>query len=205
MDFSSIMISLGFEAESITNAFSVCAAIIEETRDFALNLGCENDADSLCFDFDSSYPDDAFADAIRTRFLDDIWRDKPKDDSLTAQIITNCYDTTFEILEDTELFKTLDAYFYGSTPLTLECGNGEIHNLGDIEDLDTDCGEKICSILRETLIDRLKERGFNNGPYKWKDIVQCLQEGKAEGSVAKTVSARMDTEQSKKSPVAERE
>lgn len=220
-DFSSIMTSLGFEAEPIINAFNVCAAIIEETREFALKFGCENDADSLCFDFNSSYPDDAFADAIRTRFVDDIWRGKSKDDSLTAQIVTNCYNTTFDILEDTELFKTLGACFCGSMPLTFKCDDGKIHNLGNIEDLDTNCGEKICSVLSETLIDKLHdainksaggnckkewvENDFYGGAYEWDDVMQCLQSGKAEGSVTRTVSVRASTEQSKKCPVAERE
>lgn len=221
-DFSNIMSSLGFEAEPIINAFSVCHAMIEEVRDFALKLGDEYDADALCFDFDGNYSDDAFAEAVRTRFLDSLWRYKSGDDSLTPLIVINCYKTTFEILENTKLFEALDARFFGEMPFLFQCGDGTIHNLGDIENLDGEaCAEKICAALDRAVVDKIYEAivkdvysdcekewveiDLYGGAYDGEDVLKCLRSGKVEGSVARTVSLRADIEQPKKHSTAERE
>lgn len=162
-DFNNIMTSLGFEAESITNAFTVCTTLIDEVRAFAMKRGYENDAESLYLDFDGNYPDDAFADRVRVRIMNDLWRVIVQDDNLTPHIVTSCYDTTFEILEGTKLFKTLDARFSGSMPLTFQCGDGKIYDLGDIEDLDGEvCAEVICNALdRELSICSKDEKSKN--------------------------------------------
>ena len=158
VDFGIIMESMGFDKEAIINAFNVAAAIIEDVKEYAAEHGYEDDADALFLDFEYEYMDDGFAQQVRENFLTEIWQGCERTTDLTEMLVTNCLQTAFSYLEDTELFKEHDAHFGGTHPVVLFFGNETSARIEHIQSFDTDCGKIICQALDEVRNDKLNEK-----------------------------------------------